>query len=449
MDLEKASESANHENGVLRAQVERLQDQLKDYKRRISVSNGSVGYSPTRNDSLESSFPGNFENFEFSFPKFGSMPASQAPVTSNGSYQGPSVTGGRQTQSPTSLNRDGTNGQNSTSISGSSLSSVPNSNGLSSYTPSSLTNGQSQSMGNGMFGNGFFGGMGQTSIECPEKCTALNGSSMMMNHGQNNKGNQSSPSGSGSISSASPAASNNGPSSSCCTSPDPVDGWFPDGTSKRDTSGSHSAQNSTPGELQVGLGKSNQQPLTSQAGLTNAKTPNSDMTHFDWLAAQNEGQFDPVLFGDYRDTQDAIVGDDAFTSGFFDDGFGISDFGDSFFNTTTNSTVPAPVTSTPKPNLMQQVAQRRNGDEEPAEAQNLPNPPNLLTCHKIWNQLQDCPKFKSGEFDVDSLCAELSSKAKCTETGVGVPKDAVEAALWKLAGKGPDDGKANAQPNKA
>lgn len=160
------------------------------------------------------------------------------------------------------------------------------------------------------------------------------------------------------------------------------------------------------------------------------------MTNIDWLAAQNEGQFDPILFGDYRDTQDAIVGDDAFTSGFFDDSFGLPDLNDSFFNTTTDTTIPARVAETPKPNLMQQVARQRDGEvEPPKDAQDLPHPPNLMTCHKIWNQLQDCPKFKSGDFDVDSLCAELSSKAKCTETGVGVPKDAVEAALWKLAGK--------------
>lgn len=39
---------------------------------------------------------------------------------------------------------------------------------------------------------------------------------------------------------------------------------------------------------------------------------------------------------------------------------------------------------------------------------------------------------------MDSLCSELSAKAKCTETGVAVPKEAVEAALWKLAGNPSD-----------
>lgn len=185
-------------------------------------------------------------------------------------------------------------------------------------------------------------------------------------------------------------------------------------------------------------------------GLTNAKTPSSDATNFDWLTSQNEGSFDPVLFGDYRDSQDAIVGEDAFTSGFFDDSFGLPDLNDSFFNTATDETIPARVTQTPKPNLMQQVAQQRDEDvEPPKKTEDHPSPPNLMTCHKIWNQLQDCPKFKTGDFDVDSLCAELSSKAKCTETGMGVPKDAVEAALWKLAGKETTTSQVDTQNKKA
>ena len=53
-------------------------------------------------------------------------------------------------------------------------------------------------------------------------------------------------------------------------------------------------------------------------------------------------------------------------------------------------------------------------------------------------QLQDDPKFKSGNVDIDALCAELSAKAKCTETGVRVPKGAVEEALRNLAGNSSD-----------
>jgi hypothetical protein len=44
---------------------------------------------------------------------------------------------------------------------------------------------------------------------------------------------------------------------------------------------------------------------------------------FDWLAQQNGGQFDPVLFGDYREPQDAITSGDY---GFFSDALPFFDF---------------------------------------------------------------------------------------------------------------------------
>lgn len=170
-----------------------------------------------------------------------------------------------------------------------------------------------------------------------------------------------------------------------------------------------------------------------EIGLSSGKTPNSEIASFDWLASQNGGQFDPVLFGDYRDNQEAVVGNDLFSSGFFEESLGLPDMNDPFnFNLSTDKTIPARVPDTLKPGLMDQVEKQRDGGVEPK----VMPAPNLMTCHKIWNQLQDCPNFKSGDFDVDSLCAELSSKAKCTETGVAVPKDAVEAALWKLSGSG-------------
>ncbi len=76
-DLEKISETTNHENGLLRAQVERLQVELKEYRKRLSW-----GVSP----SLGSGAPGagarnslNSKNndFQFEFPRFGDMPANK------------------------------------------------------------------------------------------------------------------------------------------------------------------------------------------------------------------------------------------------------------------------------------------------------------------------------------------------------------------------------------
>jgi len=80
-DLEKASESANHENGLLRAQVEHLHSELKGYRKRLSYNGGGATGRPT---SLGASRPssiatnvGSSNNFQFEFPKFGGLPGSQ------------------------------------------------------------------------------------------------------------------------------------------------------------------------------------------------------------------------------------------------------------------------------------------------------------------------------------------------------------------------------------
>ena len=46
--------------------------------------------------------------------------------------------------------------------------------------------------------------------------------------------------------------------------------------------------------------------------------------------------------------------------------------------------------------------------------------------------LQDRPDFKNGNLDIDALCTELRAKARCSETGVVIDKDDVDAALNSL-----------------
>ena len=56
------------------------------------------------------------------------------------------------------------------------------------------------------------------------------------------------------------------------------------------------------------------------------------------------------------------------------------------------------------------------------------------------NQLQSNPDFQEGKFDLDSLCSELRTKARCSESGVMVDQNHVDAALKRL-GKKDDKGK--------
>jgi len=51
------------------------------------------------------------------------------------------------------------------------------------------------------------------------------------------------------------------------------------------------------------------------------------------------------------------------------------------------------------------------------------------------NQLQSNPDFQNGTFDLDSLCSELRSKARCSESGVMVDQQHVDAAMRKLGNK--------------
>src|ERR1700712_3169434 len=50
-DLEKASESANHENSILRAQIEKMSMELREYRKRLSLTGSN------RNTSLTGALP--------------------------------------------------------------------------------------------------------------------------------------------------------------------------------------------------------------------------------------------------------------------------------------------------------------------------------------------------------------------------------------------------------
>ena len=390
-DLEKASESANHENSVLRAQVERLQDELKDYRRRLSLTGNGMNTSPpSARQSLDNdqSFGGaslDF-NFDFDFPKFGGVPGSVLPST-----QAVGKTPQQSSTSPFSSYDGSTNGF--TPPHQGSVSSISNGN---APTQASTSNGdgnynKQSPFGGQMFGTGFFNVMDGNTTASPQP---LNNSSITNNFSDMSR---NSPAQSNSTSSRSPESQNgNGPSSSCCTSPDPAD-W------------SNFLKSNESANQRTGTDSTSLATQTNTPGLSNSKTPNSDAFSLDFLANQNGGNFDPVLFGDYRETQNAIVGDDTFSGGFFEDGMTFPDFNDPFnFNLSTDSTVPAPAPTNgalkqvqqersqgKKPNLLDQVAKNQEGDYAGENEKNLMMPnstddyktertPNLMTCHRIW-----------------------------------------------------------------
>lgn len=77
-DLEKASETANHENGRLRATVDKLSTELKEYRKRLSLNASGASYSPPQSATQSRSYKSisNSNDPPFVFPKFGDLPAS-------------------------------------------------------------------------------------------------------------------------------------------------------------------------------------------------------------------------------------------------------------------------------------------------------------------------------------------------------------------------------------
>lgn len=57
-----------------------------------------------------------------------------------------------------------------------------------------------------------------------------------------------------------------------------------------------------------------------------------------------------------------------------------------------------------------------NNNEEEDKDEVVPAPPQTLKCSEIWDRITSHPKYT--ELDIDGLCNELKSKAKCSEKGV-------------------------------
>lgn len=406
---------------MLRAQVERLAEELKAYRRRISSGAGASGPSPPRPSVAPTS------NFDFDFPRFGTVPEAYYPGVKNSA-----------SPSSNAPSRQATGGS----------ASLQQTNGFPDAINGIFSDGFFNAVDRNEFGSIANNGSTTTSPDPLFDFTASSTNPASSNMSQSRSMSQSTASKATSPSVSS--MSHKDISSSCGTSPE---------------SSSQSPNMQKDKEPQV-------QSVYRNGFIEERSIPAPDPAttdfNFDWLATQNGGQFDPVLFNDYRDSQAAVVGDGDFTGGFFDDSMPFADYDNFNLDLEPTTTISAPAPS--KPSLLEQVAASREGnDEEDAkklhERCSQTNNPNetvyeknaMMTAHKIWlvqqlgrifigltnkhyrNQLQNCPKFVSGDFDIDSLCTELSQKATCTETGVAVPKQAVEDALWRLVGENRSD----------
>jgi hypothetical protein len=109
-----------------------------------------------------------------------------------------------------------------------------------------------------------------------------------------------------------------------------------------------------------------------------AITPGFDPNGINWLAQQNGGSFDPILFGDYRESQDAVVTQDF--GSFFNDAFPLPDLGSPLHN--FNELAPEPAQPAPKADLIKQVDKAMEAEEEVVPGEDRAK---MMTCNKIWS----------------------------------------------------------------
>lgn len=407
-DLEKASESANHENGLLRAQVERLQVELKEYRKRLSwiSSNGLNRSQPiVANPKQNNPAINNHNDFQFEFPKFGDLPSMpstnlfgnskpQKQQTTNSPRASSISTPGSASASQNSNGRRSTSGSQNQPARFGSLTHSPLSNGQSrSPQPPNVQKDQQGSVDS-------LSGLFSPSILEASRHASLGGYFPQTAHnapGQNAVGNVPGLySNSSTSNSDSPSSSTESQNhiSSIGTSPDPSL-----------NSPAHKAND-------YGLNPINEGAQLTFGGFNN-NTTGFEPNGINAFAQQNT--FDPVLFGDYRETQDNILSQDF--GAFFNDAYPLPDLGSPLHNYTDVTADQAA-----KTDLLQQVEAAKNEEV-------VPDTDRPMSCNKIWDRLQSMEKFRNGEIDIDNLCSELRAKAKCSEGGAVVDKKDVDKIL--------------------
>ncbi len=471
--LEKVSETTNHENGLLRAQVERLQIELKEYRKRLSWVSNSGQNGPSLGSSApgaaaRNSFNSNNNDFQFEFPRFGDPPANHFSNNSNSNNK----TINNPTRSSTLPSKPSNSGMPAvvgrTSMPGSSLKTPAPSHEstgnspMSALTASPPVRNNQNVASNGSF-DSFSGLFSPSILEASRQAS----SGYFPRKGANNSNQASrknsdhnSPctnvrqySNSSMSNTNSPASSyepqQNG--SSIGTSPEPSlssPGQKVTDYGLNTISEENQPQSNLGGELSfceklaAACGDSKipvPRMMSTSNGFTypsgSGITPGLDSNSFNWFAHQNGGGFDPILFGDYRESQDAVASQDF--GAFFNDAFPLPELGSPEHN--FNGIAPSPA----KQDLMVQVEAAQEGTEDVVQAEDTTK---MMSCNKIWfvgsllctelnpdtgcrDRLQAMERFRSGEIDIDSLCSDLKAKARCSEGGAGVHQKDVDSIL--------------------
>ncbi|KAF9887010.1 DNA-binding transcription factor yap1 [Aspergillus nanangensis] len=404
-ELQKVSDNANSENGLLRAQVERLQVELRAYRKRLSWVTSGNGMSAVN------AIPGahsrglyglNNNDFMFDFPKFGDLPGSHI-------FNNPQLSNQNQNKTQESQSPATRGDSNVPGVLNRGPNNSPRNNGLSALKTNSSATPTSSTQGT------------PNTLRSPAASkTLFNRHTTSMNDASN---------------SDSPSSSSDSHQSQLLSS----SGTSPEPTTYSPANKAHEhhhtcTYNSIDGEesfcAQLGMAcgnisnpipavRHNSESVSNTPGQAGGSEQTEPTPNFDFVAQQNGGHFDPVLFGDWREPQDAILGQDFGT--FFDDAFPLPDLGSPSHNISEVSGQQAP-----KKDLIAQIDSKLDEEVVPGE-----DKAQMLSCTKIWDRLQSMEKFRNGEIDVDNLCSELRTKARCSEGGVVVNQKDVEDIMGR------------------
>ena len=404
--MEKASEHTNHENGRLRAQVEKLNTELKEYRKRLALGTTAAGRSPP---SAALSKPRNTLNssnndFQFAFPKFGDLPGSHFMTNGSLAKVGSPDRVGQPSSYPSmpAISR----GESSGSLNAMSPTSQNASNPPSAYqSPTTAPNGFEEL--NGLFSPSILETASRSNstdyISYNDGASALNGTkhnSIDNLHSHVQKATRTGSSTSFTTSPASTMSHSGGLDSSCGTTPE-ASAESPDNCkSNEGTLNTINEESSFPGHL---AGKKDFcqewaracdnmiDPVSRMRTFSDdfsapssvMKSPTNETNGIDWMAQQNGGLFDPVLFGDYRDPQDNIL-----NNGFFNDAFPLQDDFGTPYNTGPTMLASPP----PKRSLMEEIEIRQTGEQKD-EAVSGKVSKQYLPCEKLWYYNQPYPQW--------------------------------------------------------
>jgi len=476
-ELTKSQEADKHENGLLKAQVTRLQNELREYRVRMSMQSSGARRSPTlpANSGPQRGDSNNLSDLVFDFPKFGSSPNN--PPNLSAASRSSTIRSEKSTSSPVpSLNTADAersisprNIDSRTSASpnlntlndvGSSRQSFPTYSTLGNMhgfaSPSAQTTNASTDALGDLFSPSILAGANANNYFDASPFAATNAQAYNVDNGGDTTAgvpgafvfnSTSSISDTTSPSAGSSQWNAHNTNSSCDTSPEPSH----DSPALKDTR-SNSRSGKQPALSSIAEATQINQSSFYPSNLTSINFGSTDFDH------SSLGAFDPLLFGDYRESNDAITGAGDFTGGFFDDALNSTPF-DPASPSNLFGILQSPQPSTVQPSVsnaagsksnnqappsrffMAEVERQQNGgDDNYGLSQNQSTPAHdktkYISCNNIWSQLQSNSDFQEGKFDLDSLCSELRTKARCSESGVMIDQDHVHDALRRLAKSG-------------